>query len=71
MERHHLQDRTIICRYNPTESGDYLISVKWSDEHVYGSPFYTRIFECQEELDQFKYELNTYHLIRQYQNNEL
>jgi filamin len=60
MEREYLQDRTILCRYNPTESGDYLISIKWSGEHVYGSPFHTRIFECQEELDQFQYELNTY-----------
>jgi filamin len=60
MERDYLQDRTILCRYNPTESGDYFISIKWSGEHVYGSPFHTRIFECQEELDQFQYELNTY-----------
>lgn len=53
MQREHLQDRTIICRYNPTEPGDYLISVKWSDEHVYGSPFHTHIFDREEDLDRF------------------
>jgi filamin len=57
MQREHLQDRRIICRYHPTESGDYVISVKWSGEHVYGSPFHTHIFESQEELDQFQHEL--------------
>ncbi|CAF3716192.1 unnamed protein product [Rotaria sordida] len=60
MQREHLQDRTIICRYNPTEPGDYLISVKWSDEHVYGSPFHTHIFERQEELERFLHEQNAY-----------
>ncbi|UJR31815.1 hypothetical protein I4U23_019292 [Adineta vaga] len=65
MQREHLQDRTIICRYNPTEPGDYLISVKWSDEHVYGSPFHTHIFERQEELDRFLNEQNAYRLAQQ------
>jgi filamin len=71
MYRKHLQDRTIICRYNPIEPGDYLISIKWSGEDVYGSPFHTHIFECQEELDQFQQELNTYHLVGQQQNDKL
>ncbi|CAF1190968.1 unnamed protein product [Adineta steineri] len=71
MQREHLQDRTIICRYNPTEPGDYLISVKWSDEHVYGSPFHTHIFERQEELDRFLHEQNAYRLAQQQWRDEV
>ena len=67
MQREHLQDRTIICRYNPTEPGDYLIAVKWSDEHVFGSPFHTHIFERQEELDRFLLEQNAFRLAQQQQ----
>lgn len=59
MERQILQDRTIMCRYNPTESGIYLISVKWSGEHVYGSPFHVHIFESQDQLDQYRQQLKT------------
>jgi filamin len=71
MQREHLQDRTIICRYNPTEPGDYLISVKWSDEHVYGSPFHTHIFERQEELDRFLQEQNAFRLAQQQWRDEV
>ncbi|CAM4955218.1 unnamed protein product [Rotaria socialis] len=60
MERQHLQDRTIICRYNPTEPGLYLVSVKWSGEHVRGSPFQMHIFESEEQCRQ---QLNSYHLL--------
>jgi len=71
MQREHLQDRTIICRYNPTEPGDYLISVKWSDEHVYGSPFHTHIFERQDELDRFLHEQNAFRLAQQQWREEV
>ncbi|CAM4758481.1 unnamed protein product [Rotaria magnacalcarata] len=71
MQREHLQDRTIICRYNPTEPGDYLISVKWSDEHVYGSPFHTHIFERQEELERFLHEQNAYRLAQKQWREEI
>ncbi|CAF1609722.1 unnamed protein product [Rotaria sp. Silwood1] len=71
MQREHLQDRTIICRYNPTEPGDYLISVKWSDEHVFGSPFHTHIFERQEELDRFLHEQNAYRLAQKQWREEV
>jgi cytosine/adenosine deaminase-related metal-dependent hydrolase len=71
MQREHLQDRTIICRYNPSEPGDYLISVKWSDEHVYGSPFHTHIFERQEELDRFIHEQNAYRLAQHQWRDEV
>jgi len=63
MERDPLRDRTIICQYNPSEPGDYLFSVKWSGEHVYGSPFHTHIFSTQQELDEYQHELNSYRLI--------
>jgi filamin len=62
MEREHLQDRTIVCRYDPSEPGDYLITVKWSGEHAYGSPFHTHIFEHQEELDRFQNQRNSHRL---------
>jgi filamin len=65
MQRDNLQDRAIICRYNPTEPGDYLISVKWSGKHIYGSPFYIRIAESQEELEEFKQQISTYRVIEQ------
>ena len=71
MQREHLQDRTIVCRYNPSEPGDYLISVKWSDEHVYGSPFHTHIFERQDELDRFMHEQNAYRLAQQQWRDDL
>jgi filamin len=71
MQREHLQDRTIICRYNPTEPGDYLISVKWSDEHVYGSPFHTHIFERQEELERFLHEQNAFRLAQHQWRDEI
>lgn len=71
MQREHLQDRTIICRYNPSEPGDYLISVKWSDEHVYGSPFHTHIFERQEDLDRFLHEQNAFRLAQQQWREEV
>ena len=43
----------ILCKYDPTEPGDYRIEVKWSGEHVPGSPFVVYIFDTQEELTRF------------------
>ncbi len=71
MQRQHLQDRTIICRYNPTEPGDYIISVKWGGEHVIGSPFHAHIFQTQEELDLCRLQLNDYRLDEKHQNQKL
>jgi Filamin/ABP280 repeat len=45
MARQRSDDRTIMCQYDPAEPGDYIISVKWSNEHVPGSPFHVRLFE--------------------------
>jgi filamin len=53
MQRESQKDRTILCKYDPTESGDYQINVKWSGQHVPGSPFNVHIFNHEEELEQF------------------
>ena len=42
-----------MCKYEPTEPGDYRIEVKWSGEHIPGSPFMVMIFDTQEELSRF------------------
>lgn len=53
MQRESQKDRTILCKYEPTEPGDYRIEVKWSGEHVPGSPYMVMIFDTQEELSRF------------------
>jgi filamin len=53
MQRESQRDRTILCRYDPTEVGDYILHIKWSGEHVPGSPFRVQIFDTQEELERF------------------
>ena len=53
MQRESQKDRTILCKYEPTEPGDYRIEVKWSGEHVPGSPMMVMIFDTQEELSKF------------------
>jgi filamin len=35
--------RTLLANYNPTRPGEYLITIKWSDMHVPGSPFRVKI----------------------------
>ncbi|XP_049948482.1 filamin-A [Schistocerca serialis cubense] len=53
MQRESQKDRTILCKYDPTEPGDYRVEVKWAGEHVSGSPFVVMIFDTQEELTRF------------------
>lgn len=53
MQRESQKDRTILCKYDPTEPGDYRIEVKWSGEHVPGSPYSVMIFDTQDELNRF------------------
>ncbi|XP_046393064.1 filamin-A isoform X2 [Ischnura elegans] len=53
MQRESHRDRTILCKFDPTEPGDYRIEVKWAGEHVPGSPFHVWIFDTQEELSRF------------------
>ena len=56
MQRESQKDRTILCRYDPAELGDYIISIKWSGQHVPGSPYHVLIFQTEEELKRFKME---------------
>ena len=35
--------RTLLANYNPTQPGEYLITIKWCDINVPGSPFRVRI----------------------------
>ncbi|XP_022254060.1 filamin-B-like isoform X2 [Limulus polyphemus] len=60
MWRESQKDRTIHCNYNPTEPGFYQLEVKWSGEHVPGSPFTVMIFDTQEEVIQY---LQGHHII--------
>lgn len=53
MEREYQKDRTIICRYDPTEPGEYQLHIKWSGGHVPGSPFVVNIFRTAAELTNF------------------
>ncbi|XP_071747892.1 filamin-A-like [Lepeophtheirus salmonis] len=53
MQRESQKDRTILCKYEPTEPGDYRIDVRWSGKSVPGSPFVVMIFDTQEELSRF------------------
>lgn len=53
MQRGSQKDRTILCKFDPTEPGDYRVEVKWAGEHVPGSPFAVMIFDTQEELNRF------------------
>ena len=56
MQRESQKDRTILCRYDPTEVGDYVISIKWSGDDVPGSPFHIQIFDTQDQLERFMVE---------------
>ena len=35
--------RTLQANYNPKKPGDYLVTIKWSDKHIPGSPFRVKI----------------------------
>jgi len=53
MQRESQKDRTILCKFDPTEPGDYRVEVRWAGEQVVGSPFQVMIFDTQEELHHF------------------
>ncbi|KAK9504384.1 hypothetical protein O3M35_010726 [Rhynocoris fuscipes] len=53
MQRGSQKDRMIMCKYDPTEPGDYRVEVKWAGDLVPGSPFTVMIFDTQEELNRF------------------
>jgi filamin len=50
MTRQPGNDRSIQCRYYPTEVGVYQVYVLWSGEHVNGSPFRVHIVDTLEQL---------------------
>ncbi|XP_043285268.1 filamin-B [Venturia canescens] len=50
MQRETQKDRIILCRYDPTEPGDYRVEVRWAGVLVPGSPFPVRIVDTQDEL---------------------
>lgn len=56
MYRDSQRDRTILCRYDPTETGLYIISIRWSGVDVPGSPFQISIVDTQQELEQLLQE---------------
>lgn len=56
MYRDSQKDRTILCRYDPCETGLYIISVRWSGVDVPGSPFHVHILDTQAELEQVMQE---------------
>lgn len=53
MARDNTKERSILCKYDPTEPGNYRIEIKWSGEHVPNSPFDVFIFDTQYELNRF------------------
>ncbi|XP_055852874.1 filamin-A isoform X2 [Episyrphus balteatus] len=53
MQRESQKDRTILCKYDPTEPGDYRVEVKWAGEFVPGSPFPVMIYDTEEELRRY------------------
>lgn len=44
------KERSIQCRFYPTEIGVYNVYVLWSGEHVPGSPFSVNIVDTMEQL---------------------
>ncbi|KAJ8310288.1 hypothetical protein KUTeg_012153 [Tegillarca granosa] len=64
MEREAKNDRTILCHYDPTEPGEYVINVKWSGYHVRGSPFRIKILESYEELEKITKKRNSVNIDR-------
>ncbi|KAL3089865.1 hypothetical protein niasHT_022497 [Heterodera trifolii] len=53
MQRDSAQERTIHCKYEPREPGDYQVEVKWHGHHVPGSPFFVLIVDTEHELQRF------------------
>lgn len=53
MQRDKHKDRRIVCYFDPTEHGDYIVHIKWSGVHVPGSPFHVRIASTEAELGKF------------------
>ncbi|XP_070173160.1 filamin-A-like isoform X2 [Littorina saxatilis] len=61
MYRDSQKDRTILCRYDPVETGLYIISIRWSGNEVPGSPFQIHILDTQAELEQVLTDQSFHH----------
>ncbi|XP_045200406.2 filamin-B-like isoform X2 [Mercenaria mercenaria] len=70
MKRDREEERTIVCRYDPEEPGEYIIMVKWSGVHVPGSPFSVPVFESLEALYKHVKQTKQVELIADYQWKE-
>lgn len=44
------QGRKLLCNYNPTEIGLYVIHIKWSAQEIDISPILVYVFDTYEEL---------------------
>ncbi|XP_043473409.1 filamin-A isoform X2 [Leptopilina heterotoma] len=60
MQRETQKDRIILCRYDPTEPGDYRVEVRWAGVLVPGSPFPVKIVDTQDELLMLTQSADTY-----------
>ncbi|CAE1178783.1 FLNA [Acanthosepion pharaonis] len=62
-KRDATSNRTIVCWYEPTEAGRYVVNILWSGVQIPNSPFTVNIYETLEELQKA-----TGKLIRSYQD---
>lgn len=44
--------RTLIARFDPRKPGEYLVTIKWSDNHIPGSPFRVKMVGDELYLDE-------------------
>lgn len=70
MKRDREDERTILCRYDPEEPGEYVVNVKWSGVHVPGSPFIVPVFESLEALYKHVRKTHQIELIADYEWKE-
>jgi len=53
MMKDPVNERSVVCRYNPTEVGLYIADIKWAGQNVPGSPFRIQLFDTRQELEDF------------------
>ena len=70
MKREREDERTILCRYDPEEPGEYIVNVRWSGVHVPGSPFKVNVFDTKEALMRHAQQTRQIELIADYQWKE-
>lgn len=52
-------DGTLVITYTPTEPGDYLLNLKFADNHIDGSPFTVKVIGDGANLQQEKIQQQT------------